>query len=259
MEQTIVWTIDKIEKIDEDTAFDIAEDTTDIKEHNIYFVDFGGYFGYSVLVFKDGHHIHYANDYELHHKYGEPTHSELRKLYTERLNNILFTDAELAEPLAGYDEYKAKEYFLHNYYAMRVDYVSIFGDFRTENAKKAYKKQTAPMVYDPVGMCYVKDAEFVRHHVELFEALQKAREAMDSNFEYLKSAYLSEMFNHEYGINWQADFDTLSAFGNVKWHGDGEDTLDAYFDDLCMSDVQRRAYLAARREYFKQANANGWI
>lgn len=260
MEKNVTaWNIDMIQAIDEDAAFDMAEDTTDIKDHHVYFVDFGGYFGYSVLLFKNGHHIYYANDYELHHRYGDPTHEDLRKLYKEKLNNILFTEAEIAAPLTSYDEYKSKEYFLRNYYAMQVDHISIFGDFRTDDKKQAHKKKTENLSFDPVGLCYVEDAEFVRHHVELFESLQKSRQNMESSYEYLKSAYLSEMFNHEYGINWQADFDTLSAFGNVTWHGDGEESLEAYFDELHMSDAQRRAYLDARREYSRQANENGWI
>lgn len=67
-------TITDIEKLTENQVKEIADETMVIKEHNIYFVDLEGYYGYSCLVFKNGHHIHYANDYELHH-HGKPMSS----------------------------------------------------------------------------------------------------------------------------------------------------------------------------------------
>lgn len=62
------YTIRDIEALTEEQAAAMAIETASVKGHQVYFVDFGGYFGYSVLVFADGHHIKYANDYELHHK-----------------------------------------------------------------------------------------------------------------------------------------------------------------------------------------------
>ena len=62
------YNIQTIEAMTEtDTAL-MALEKLNIKGHTIYLVDFGGYFGYSCLVFLNGHHIHYANDYALHHK-----------------------------------------------------------------------------------------------------------------------------------------------------------------------------------------------
>ena len=61
------WDIHRIEALSEHEAQTMALDTEAIKAHSVYFVDFGGYFGYSCLVFRNGHHIYYANDYELHH------------------------------------------------------------------------------------------------------------------------------------------------------------------------------------------------
>lgn len=58
------------------------------------------------------------------------------------------------------------------------------------------------------------------------------------------------MYNHEYGINWQADYDTLSAFGNIQYH---EDDLSAYFEELNFTETQKRAYLDAKKQYFKES------
>lgn len=246
------WYISDIESITEDEAQAMALESLEVKGHNVYFVDFGGYFGYSKLIFKNGHHIYHANDYELHHKGNEwckgKTREELREFYISGANTTLFTEEEIAEPIKDYDEYNRKRYFLHNYYGMRTDYVSIFGKV-TEETQAEFDRKTKTMTYNPVAFAYMPDAEFVKHHIELLNTLEKVKEDMSSNFEYLKNAYLYEMHNHEYGINWQADYDTLSAFGNIHYH---DTDLNAYFDELNFTDVQRQAYLEARTQYFKE-------
>ena len=86
------YTIRDIEALTEAQAAAKAIEVTEIKGHQIYFVDFGGYFGYSVLVFADGHHIKYADDYELHHK--DKSRDELRVFYLDSLSRKLFTADE---------------------------------------------------------------------------------------------------------------------------------------------------------------------
>lgn len=247
------WNIDSIQEMTEEEAKGMALETMKIKEHDIYFVDFGGYFGYSVLVFKDGHHIHYVNDYELHHRATSwskgKTREELREWYIRGANNKLFTEEEISEPLTDYEEYNRKSYFLHNYYGMRTDYISIFGKV-TDETQAEFDRKTKTMTYNPIAFAYMPDADFVKHHIELFNTLEKAKENISNNYEYLKSAYLYEMHNHEYGINWQADWDTLSAiYGDIEYH---DCDLEAYFKELNFTDLQRRAYLDARKQYFKE-------
>lgn len=77
-------------------------------------------------------------------------------------------------------------------------------------------------------------------------------------YSFCKSAVLYEMQNHEYGINWQADWDVMSCFGNVKYT-DAADELETYWDSLHWDDSQRRAYMDARREYFRLAEENDWF
>ena len=241
------WNIDSIDNITEEQAKEMALETMEIKGYNIYFVDFGEAFGYSSLVFKNNHHIHYANDYELHHR--GKTREELREWYIQGRNNILFTDEEIAEPLKDYQEYSRKMHFLNSYYGMQVDNVSIFCINPTNEQQAEFERKTKDMVYNPVAFAYMSDKEFVKHHIELRNALEKAKEDMSNNYEYLKNAYLYEMHNHEYGINMQADYDTLSAFGNVGYH---DCDLEAYFKELNFTDLQKRAYLDARKQYFKE-------
>lgn len=263
MENTKQYTIRDIEAISEWLAKALAEETLTIKEHTVYLVDFGGYFGYSCLVFKNGHHIHYANDYALHHKYTkynddgtteavEIGREELRQRYIDALNFKLWTEEEITGPLKDYDEYQAKSRFLHNYYGMREDYVSIFGDFRTDEKVQAYRKRTAGMIMNPVAMAYFapEKSAFVEHHKALWEALEQRAAELEQDYDYLKTAFLREMYDHEYGINWQGDWDVLSCFGDIEYRD--EDGLTGYFDQLEFNDTQRRAYMDARRQYYNE-------
>lgn len=239
------FTIDEIQALTEKDAKALAISSTVIKEHNVYFADLGEYFGISCLVFKNKHHIYYANDYQLHHRSLE-TVEALIDFYFEKLNNILFTEDELSDPVSDYDEYKRKEYFLRNYYIMQEDYISWFGikESRSEKIRRTRWHK------DYVSFCSVKSKDFRDKHIKLFEMLEKRKEEMENYYEYQKQAFLSEMYNHEYGINWQADYDTLSAFGNVLYCNE----LDDMFDSLQFTDTQRRAYVDARAEYYKSAN-----
>ena len=54
------YTIYDIENLTYDQAKEMAIETLNIKGHDCFLVDFGGYFGKSILVFKNKRHIHYA-------------------------------------------------------------------------------------------------------------------------------------------------------------------------------------------------------
>lgn len=244
------WNIRMIEEITEDRAKELAEEKMEIKGHQIYFVDFGGYFGYSMLVYLNGGYIYYANDYELHHAHmvKEKGRSGLREYFIEQAKAKLFTEEEFAEPIRNYDEYTKKSYYLHNYYPMQKERESIFAINPSEEEKADFKKRTKGWTYNPVGFCYMPDADFVARNKELTIQLEKAKEDTINNFDYWKSAFLYEMYNHEYGINWEADYSTLSAFGNVGWH---EDDIATYFKELGFNETQKAAYRAARAQYWE--------
>lgn len=251
-EKLKTWNIHDIESLDENTARQMACETMRIKEHDIYFVDFGGYFGYSCLVFMSGHYIHYANDYQLHHGTIK-TRDELRQYYIRELGHQLYTDAEIMEPLRSYEEYSLKSRFLHNHYGMQRDHLSMFS-LPDERETPEYKeKREAMTLFNPIAFAFYRpeDDAFVKHHIELYEALEKRVDDMKNDYDYQKDAFLSEMYNHEYGINWQADYDTLSAFGPITYSNAG-DALQHYFDELGFTDVQRRAYRDAARQYYKE-------
>ena len=248
------WTIKEIETITQQQAAAMAESVQDIKGHQVYFVDFGGYFGFSALVYADGQPIIYANDYELHHQ--GRTRADLRALYVATLSEKLFTVDELRGPVSDYDELRAKEYYIRNYYGLRRPHVSMWFA-GPEAQREALRRKVEKMVFSPVFCAYYdpKDADFVKQGAALLEGLSHANEANRENAGFWKSAFLYEMFNHEYGINWQADYDVCSCFGNVSGVRDYTD-YEKLFDACGFNDIQRQAYAAARREYFKSESAN---
>lgn len=241
------WTISKIEALTEREAQQMAEEMTEVKGFNVYFVDFGDTFGYSCLVFKNDHHIYYANDYQLHYITREK--EELKQKYIKGLNNKLYTEEEILEPVKDYEDYTSKSYYLHNYYGMQVDYTSIFRINPSEEEEAAFRKKIQGAYYNPVAFAYMDDLAFVEHHIELNEALEMSRETISKSYEFIKTAFLDEMYNHEYGINWQADFDVLSCFGDINYH---DDNLEEYFRELNFTEIQKKAYLDARRQYYKE-------
>lgn len=246
------WDIRAIEAITETEAASMAIEHTTIKEHDIYFIDFPGYFGFSALVFYDGAHIHYCNDYELHHTH--KTRDELKAWYLETMPNKLFTDDEFYT-VADYADYEKKGYFLRNHYIQRIPYVTAFRIVHNDEESKAFDEEVKGMIYNPLSFCYVdtKYKEFIEKQAELYKRLEAAKNnASNDNYDYWKDAFLKEMFDHEYGINWEADYNVISCFANVGYRED--DDLTGYFKDAGFTETQKRAYIAARNEYYKKAN-----
>lgn len=207
------WNITSIENITYEEAQNIALETMKIKDHDCFFIDFVGAFGYSVLVFKNAMHIHYANDYELHHDYRvkEQGKEALREYYIKEMNKKLYTDAELLEDAKSYDEYKKKNYFLRNYWIMRYEHLSIFGI--GEEAKKEFDnvKPNFPY-YNPISFCYVADKNIVDNSIRISKHLENSYKALQENREEFRKMIAYELANHEACIT--CDYtDTLQDLG----------------------------------------------
>lgn len=232
------YTIKDIENMSAANLADMADEVETIKGYTVYFVDFGGAFGFSACVCAEGQHIYHANDYELHHR--GKSRDELREIYRRKLTGILFTESELST-VSGYDDKSVKEYFLRNLYAMRRPHVSMF--------HIGPAPDTSGMIFSPVFMAYYRDADFVKHGAELMRTLDEAERKNAESFDYWKSAFLHEMYNHEYGINWQTDFDVCSCFANCNGVKDYTSASEL-FAACGFTDTQKAAYMAAQREYF---------
>ena len=243
--------INAIEAMTVEEARELAKGNVEkVKDHDVYFVDLGEPFGFSALVFYGDRHIYYANDYQLHHSCWPKEH--LKERYIELLNNVLFTEDEIAGPVGSHDEYSRKSHFLHNYYGMREEYVSIFMIAPSEKEETDHQRAIEGRVFNPVTFGYYKPEKkaFVDRCIELQKALNQAKDAMSEDFEYQKGAFLREMFNHEYGYCGSPDYTVLQVFGRLNYRGDTKESLEEYFKQLGFSDTRKAAYHAALKEYW---------
>lgn len=235
------WTIYEIEDMSASyiEGFNDAEHIN-IKGYNVCLVDLGGAFGYSALVTCDGRHIKYANEYELHYpKSTYDTREKLRARYIERLNEKLFTEDEIIEPSDDYAERQAKLNFLVNYYSHRRQKQSIFGD-----TADWYEREKDTAIFSRVAYGYYHSYD--KDFVERMEKLRRGFEAANDplrDYEHAYNAFLHEMYDHEYAISWQGDWDVIRCFSNV----DGEDADDMLPKTGWSKEIIRAYYDAAHK------------
>ena len=201
-----------IESITEDQAKVLALDQTIVKGHNIYFVDFGGYFGYSVLVFRKNHHIYHANDYELHHRPSEytpesrrlDTPEKLKKYYIKTLRNKLFTYFEVMGDAKDYDELERKRYFTHNLFRQAYDTISPFSDEVVNRPKD--------MPFCPACFCYTYDEELRKLASQMSKHLNDEEIRINNSPEAFRKKIRYELANHEAGYTGDYE-ETLFSIG----------------------------------------------
>ena len=94
-----------------------------------------------------------------------------------------------------------------------------------------------------LGTCllysFVLEDEKEEYRRELEEAMK--------DIEFFKSAVLYEMRNHEYGINWQGDWDVINALGFTVEYSGGRELV-----DCPMSEEQKKAYREVRQKYYER-------
>ena len=207
--------IQEIEKLTYDEAAEIALEKLNIKGHDCFLVDFGGYFGYSILVFHSGKHIHYANDYESHRHYlvKESDREALREYYINEMERKLFTDEELLGPIGSYDEYRRKSDFLRNYWIMRYDYKTSFF-IGTDKEREAYYNDMIKQFpyYNPVSFCYVADKNIITQEQQYMKHIQEEYEKLQENDNAFREMVSRELANHEACIT--CDYtEALSSLG----------------------------------------------
>lgn len=260
----------KIQEIEKMNEAEIREhfapdfEAVTIKGYTIYLLDIEDGFGYSAIVFGEGRHIVWANDYELHHTYFMKSHTrdDLRAYYIEKENQILYTEEELEQPLKDYHDFERRRKYIMELMPLRRDFLSMFHCERTEEekAERAQQKAKHP-VFCPAAMGYFAEAdkEFAGHITELYDRLCKQMQDTANNYDYQFSAFYYELGNHEYHINtYQGDWDTLSAFGNIPWHGQGPEAREKYFEALNFTETQIKAFNDARAKFLRDAGENDW-
>lgn len=252
-------THDEMHTLPEETAREYALETAVIKGHNVYFVDFDNHLGYSYLVYRSGRILPYAADHALHHR--DMWRSALRTLYLQSLRRKLYTETELVSPIRDYDDYCARVRYLTNHYGFQRDHVSMFyskaciaGSAEEKQEEERIRELSKGKTYNPIAFAWYDDAVFVRRHCELYNAVEKRREELKNDFAFHVGAFMYEMANHEYAINYyQGNWDVLSCFGNIEYdHKHDDQDLDFYFDQLNFTPTQRSAFYAARSAYLAQ-------
>ena len=135
--------------------------------------------------------------------------------------------------------------------------------------RKALDEMVGKVLAEPEGEKHLVRAlnnlKTIAHHgarifaQAIFETLEKRYSETADNYEYQKSAFIYELGNHEYHINsYLGDWDTLSAFGNIEWHGQGPEARQKYYAELKFTETQIRAFEDARKEFLRMANENDW-
>ena len=230
--------ITNIEKLTYEEAQKLAVGTMKIKDHDCIFAELGDSFGYSVLVFKNNHHIYYANDYQLHHNYlvKEQGKEALREYYINSLERKLYTDDELMDNISTYDEYGKKSYFLRNYWIMRYDYVSAFAIGREQQKEVEKAKRRFPF-FNPISFCYVADENIIKTQGKYNAHLETAYKALKENNDTFREMIRYELANHEYGYT-RDPHDALMALGMSLNKVANDDRLRHGFEKACRNQAQ---------------------
>ena len=90
----------------------------------------------------------------------------------------------------------------------------------------------------------------MKKHIQLYKDLFEQNKKAMQNFDFCKEAFLYEMYNHEYGINWSADYEVLNCFTDVSYK---DESTAEYLERTDFTQTQKDAYYKAKKEYFKKA------
>ena len=136
----------------------------------------------------------------------------------------------------------------------------IFFAFGNDQFKRAMEKRgltenDTDQVYalGAGGYYLKKDADVVR---DWFNKPDELPELMKDE-DFAVDAFYYEMCNHEFGINWQGDWDVCQCFGDCEY-GDDKNGCD-YLKEMGYDDSVLSAYVAAKRKYYKDAAEHEWF
>ena len=105
------------------------------------------------------------------------------------------------------------------------------------------------------GAFYLKkDKEIIRAY---FLKEDKLPELMKDE-QFAEDAFYYEMCNHEYGINWQADWDVCSCFASKELEYDEEKDWRNYLEESGLG-YCRKSYSKALMRYREDAMNNEWF
>ena len=135
--------------------------------------------------------------------------------------------------------------------------------FREQMEKRGLTEEDTDKIYrfgDTGGFYLKSDAGVIK---EFFERPDKLPKLM-KNYNFAKGAIYYEMCNHEYGINWQRNWDVLNCFSSTELEYleddlDESEAVEGYFKQLGWDDKQQQAFWSARSKYFRNAERHNWF
>lgn len=150
-----------------------------------------------------------------------------------------------------YKEYRERQ-------SAELNDLPIFWAFSNKQFKEAMEERgltenDTDKIYSlGAGGFYLRsDAEKIRDYFNKPDMLHD----LMSDTIFAKEAFLYEMYNHEYSINYQADWDVCGCFGDCEY-GSGK-SYEEYLSEMGYSAETISAYKAARKEYYKRINEEG--
>lgn len=102
------------------------------------------------------------------------------------------------------------------------------------------------------GFCLKSDFAKIKEFIDKPDQLDE----LMKDTEFAESAFIYEMRNHEYHINWQGDWDVCSCFGDCEY-GEDKDYSD-YLREMGYSNEIIQIFAVARAKFIKQCNDNDW-
>lgn len=122
-----------------------------------------------------------------------------------------------------------------------------------EIVEKARERGTKVCNFGGGMFCLSEDKEAV---LETLRFLDETKSKDMDDYEFAYSAFLYEMNNHEYAINWQRDYDVFSVFWDVEY---GEDKYaNDYLKEVGADEDTVRAFYDAKRQHMKEAEQWAW-
>ena len=119
--------------------------------------------------------------------------------------------------------------------------------------KRGYKLEDAKEVLYryPMGGFYLKKDKqiIIDYHKGVEGRAQELHDMLENDPEFARDAFEYEMYDHEYPINWQGDWDVVSCFGNVAYSEEKNGA--AYLRELGFSDKVILIYREAARKVCK--------
>ena len=107
--------------------------------------------------------------------------------------------------------------------------------------------------FGDTGGFYLKSDSSIIHDYFKKDRDKELRDIMNSDADFARDAFVYEMYNHEYPINWQGDWDVASCFGNVEY--DENKNGANYLEEMGYNDSVIAQWYSARKEVI---SANQW-